>query len=147
MLIFPFDPYGLAHGLEYIPEPAGWIFSGSFPQILSSLCTDLKEILPKPWASHDALVQSAGGICYIACDPRPDIENAHSWANMQLNAITEDHYSRGNAPPSGHVKLWCKNIDIGNWPWHWILLDNYPPLFPKDKMGAYGMVSVRSSGS
>ena len=78
-------------------------------RILSGLRADLRENPTKQWASRDTLVQSAGSISNSV--------RYHSDANIALgpilkmyipgqirisNALNNDGYSTGNAPPSGN---------------------------------------------
>ena len=93
-------------------------------QILSRLRADLRENPTKQWASHDALIQSAGSISNRA--------RYHSDANIALgpilkmyiprqirifNALKSDGYSTGNAPPSGNNEQYklahqlCQGVD------------------------------------
>ena len=97
----------MTRGVDLIPDTV--CKSRWCRQILSRLRADLRENPIKQWASRDALIQSAGSIS--------DSARYHSDANIALgpilkmyipgqirifNALNNDGYSTGNAPPSGN---------------------------------------------
>ena len=133
--------FSLAKGVNLIPDTV--CKSQWCRQILSRLRTDLRENPTKQWASSDALIQSAGSISNSA--------RYHSDTNMALgpilkmyipgqirifNALNNDGYSTGNAPPSGNY--------VGHIPYCGILVCHYLKgktfLFDMDRLRLFSSI-------